>query len=591
MKTSRIIAFLSAVLAASWSLSAQQSGATASADSTDIELFRIYEAKIRHQPIPTKRFSKGDALTVGALLETILTDGGASAETMTVNAIHKEGEDSYVITGKGGVFNFDIAEAMLEKDANGEYNDRKSQENLVLTIHNGSEASLVLHIRCHRCTQCAAYFRVSLIAVGEEPFTSSLMVVYDLEDNAERLAELAIFEEEAIDAWNNNTESIDQYVYVSSCRERFTLDFYAGSGLNHVQHSEWFDAYTDFSRLMTFTRDSVCIYGPMLTALEHLDNPIEKNYFEGLIAWSEGKDYLEDDFLTKMKTPDKDLTVGYTLETLFNVPENSVTGMSLFQKKGKKYTSSTLDDQGNIWSTKISDICSGDATAVFRYSRDCSDLKDVSDSSSSCWANTIVLRSEPLDKGATMVSIMIPNFIGDDDKHDLTLKSNTPVFQTFTLRNGKQSILNEIHDETIKILEAIKADKVTKETLFSCYNIGYDFNDFGLYNKSIPFLNVARYTLDKQCIIEFINGLVNSGDPRALEFIDAYLAQVLQQDPDGTTLRDLNRFLNRRKAYTLIELDRLEEAKNVLRTLLWDPETKEYAEGELEYIRSLEEDQ
>ncbi len=305
----------------------------------------------------------------------------------------------------------------------------------------------------------------------------------------------------------------------------------------------------------------------MLTALEHLDNPIEKNYFEGLIAWSEGKDYLEDDFLTKMKTPDKDLTVGYTLETLFNVPENSVTGMSLFQKKGKKYTSSTLDDQGKIWSTKISDICSGDATAVFRYS------------------------SEPLDKGATMVSIMIPNFIGDDDKHDLTLKSNTPVFQTFTLRNGKQSILNEIHDETIKILEAIKADKVTKETLFSCYNIGYDFNDFGLYNKSIPFLNVARYTLDKQCIIEFINGLVNSGDPRALEFIDAYLAQVLQQDPDGTTLRDLNRFLNRRKAYTLIELDRLEEAKNVLRTLLWDPETKEYAEGELEYIRSLEEDQ
>ena len=49
-------------------------------------------------------------------------------------------------------------------------------------------------------------------------------------------------------------------------------------------------------------------------------------------------------------------------------------------------------------------------------------------------------------------------------------------------------------------------------------------------------------------------------------------------------------FLNRRKAYLLVEKGRLEEAKGLLKRMLEDPASADFAISELAYIQKLEKD-
>ena len=53
-------------------------------------------------------------------------------------------------------------------------------------------------------------------------------------------------------------------------------------------------------------------------------------------------------------------------------------------------------------------------------------------------------------------------------------------------------------------------------------------------------------------------------------------------------IRSFLAFLNRRKAYLLIEKKRLVEAKELLNKMLEDPATYDYAINELAYIQKLE---
>ena len=46
-------------------------------------------------------------------------------------------------------------------------------------------------------------------------------------------------------------------------------------------------------------------------------------------------------------------------------------------------------------------------------------------------------------------------------------------------------------------------------------------------------------------------------------------------------------FLKRRKAYILIDRKRYSEAKQLLEEMLNDPQSKEFAEGELKYIEQM----
>ena len=92
-----------------------------------------------------------------------------------------------------------------------------------------------------------------------------------------------------------------------------------------------------------------------------------------------------------------------------------------------------------------------------------------------------------------------------------------------------------------------------------------------------------------------MNCLINLGDHRALMAIDSILEDLrssLSEDEDDEIehpLRPFLQFLYRRKSYVLIELRRLDEAEEILRQMMDDPESADFALDELAYIQQLRE--
>ena len=86
--------------------------------------------------------------------------------------------------------------------------------------------------------------------------------------------------------------------------------------------------------------------------------------------------------------------------------------------------------------------------------------------------------------------------------------------------------------------------------------------------------------------------MVNMGDFRALSMVEDLLKKMeerLQDDdePEGFLLSFVA-FLRRRKAYLLVEHQRLEEAKTLLNAMLNDPACHDFAINELAYIQRME---
>ena len=78
-------------------------------------------------------------------------------------------------------------------------------------------------------------------------------------------------------------------------------------------------------------------------------------------------------------------------------------------------------------------------------------------------------------------------------------------------------------------------------------------------------------------------------DPQALEVVD----DVIKKSPMPDTEENKEQwnyhmaFLKRRKAYILIDRKRYSEARQLLEEMLYDPLSKDFAEGELKYIKQM----
>ena len=82
---------------------------------------------------------------------------------------------------------------------------------------------------------------------------------------------------------------------------------------------------------------------------------------------------------------------------------------------------------------------------------------------------------------------------------------------------------------------------------------------------------------------EYIVLLSNNKDLRTLDIVRNELENSRDND------EDYNLLLNRRLAYMLIEYDMLDEAEAVLKELLNNPKTSQFASSELEYVKMLRE--
>jgi hypothetical protein len=84
---------------------------------------------------------------------------------------------------------------------------------------------------------------------------------------------------------------------------------------------------------------------------------------------------------------------------------------------------------------------------------------------------------------------------------------------------------------------------------------------------------------------EYINALVNIRDPRALSVIREIKSKGYDGNPESEPYKFHYAFLNRREAYVLIDLEMYDEAETLLKEMLNEPMSKDFAEGELNYVR------
>lgn len=95
--------------------------------------------------------------------------------------------------------------------------------------------------------------------------------------------------------------------------------------------------------------------------------------------------------------------------------------------------------------------------------------------------------------------------------------------------------------------------------------------------------------------VEYINCLVNSKDFRAIYIInkeiqeDLTRAMQLKKEEITKDMVTFHHFLRRRKAYTLVNMGRLDEAEEAFKEMLDEDANKDYALDELAYIQKLRE--
>lgn len=125
-----------------------------------------------------------------------------------------------------------------------------------------------------------------------------------------------------------------------------------------------------------------------------------------------------------------------------------------------------------------------------------------------------------------------------------------------------------------------------------CYMVGFCYNEFSFFQRGYFFLDITYTQYHIKYSMEYINGLANSKDFRAITVIDDLLSSLLNNKEHSEAelpphVISFVHFLRRRRAYIFIDQGRLDEATEVFTKMLDEPENSDYALNELAYIQHL----
>lgn len=128
-----------------------------------------------------------------------------------------------------------------------------------------------------------------------------------------------------------------------------------------------------------------------------------------------------------------------------------------------------------------------------------------------------------------------------------------------------------------------------------CFFIGSCYMGLHQYRRAIYYLQLLLPTHNIVYTEAFVNCMVNSHDFRALDFLNGLLFQLQhanmddedddEDEPVNAATEAFVNFLKRRKAYVLVSLGRYDEAERMLKKLIDDPESSDFALRELAYIQ------
>lgn len=128
-----------------------------------------------------------------------------------------------------------------------------------------------------------------------------------------------------------------------------------------------------------------------------------------------------------------------------------------------------------------------------------------------------------------------------------------------------------------------------------CYMLGFCYNELQQYDRAYYYLTFVTGVNRTLYAEEYVNCMIYLGDYRSLMTIDGILEDLhnsIVEDEEGEVVQSVHpflQFLYRRKAYVLVELHRFDEAEEMLRQMIDDPESGDFALDELAYIQQLRE--
>ena len=127
-----------------------------------------------------------------------------------------------------------------------------------------------------------------------------------------------------------------------------------------------------------------------------------------------------------------------------------------------------------------------------------------------------------------------------------------------------------------------------------CFYFGFCLLQLRQYQRASYYLELTLPLHNILYTEAYINSIVQMGDYRAINVIDSLLSEVDSDDEgdEDAVASDLVQnefisFLKRRKAVVLVQLERLDEAEALLKKLLDDPGSSDFALKELAHIQKL----
>ena len=325
------------------------------------------------------------------------------------------------------------------------------------------------------------------------------------------------------------------------------------------------------------------------------------------------------------------ITIGSILKTLMGLNVKNIEPcMFIYDSNNDKFDK-RIEDADTIINYEINRASERDRVFVLSCNHVCYKSKWNEDQSILCTHAPLIISTHSIKGDKTnanmRIDIVRSNFAFNDNKREFT-RTNLPLSFSICLGAREELTFGTTNDdllagirkaivlmderrffESYKLakwvfecvsdrlksnpgLEYESKDDLLWEILFeSSFRIGFTLMEMKKMNTSAYYLELASNSQQYQHVQEYVNFLTNSKDPQALSFIEHVLAKSPKPEEENA-IKEWNfhiAFLKRRKSYALIEAGRFEEAKTFLtKDLINDPLCKQFAEGELNYIREQE---
>ena len=134
------------------------------------------------------------------------------------------------------------------------------------------------------------------------------------------------------------------------------------------------------------------------------------------------------------------------------------------------------------------------------------------------------------------------------------------------------------------------SDELSRRYARLCFMISYCYCEQQDYIRAFFYIDPVR-GVDSNCFMEWINVLVNSGRLDALGVVEEFVnnpSSWREVCIDEAEVKKVSDFLDRRLGYLHIEYEDFDKARELFERLLEVPESRGFAQSELEYIDALQ---